>query len=102
MSTRVKPRKPEIGGWSNTHYDFIYKHPVTRGDSDVGYVEIKVDPYFVNKQWGLGSKDNTGILFHNLKTIARFGGKNEVGREIKALYNQTKRMAELYDADLGG
>lgn len=96
-SERAKGLEKE---WSDKHYSFIYKHPVTRGDSDVGFVEIKVDPYFVNKLWGLNSKDDTGCLFHNLKTIARFTDKNPVEREIKALYAQVKRMAELYEVEL--
>lgn len=86
--------------WSDEHYSFLYKHPVTRGDSDVGFVEIKVDPYFVNKVWKLNSKEDSGGLFHNLKTIARFGDKNSVERELKALHAQIKRMAELNGVEL--
>jgi hypothetical protein len=73
--------------WSNSHYSYKYK-------------DMIIDPYFVSKTWKLGEKDNTGILFHCLKTIARFGTKNDKKREIKALYNQIKRLAELEDVDL--
>ena len=45
---------------------------------------------------GLSSKDDTGILLHQLKTLARFTDKNTVEREIRALNGQIKRMAELY------
>lgn len=83
--------------WSNSHYDFYYD--LTQQDIDLG--KIKLDPYFINQQWGLNKKDDTGALFHNLKTISRFADKNSVDREIKALYNQVKRMAELYNVDLG-
>tara|TARA_R110000850_G_scaffold107837_1_gene219633 strand:- start:524 stop:850 length:327 start_codon:yes stop_codon:yes gene_type:complete len=96
---KVGTNKP-ADDWSDAHYNFNYKHPVTRGDSDVGFVEIKLDPYFVAKEWGVGSKDDSGVLIHNLKTIARFGTKNSVEREIKALYAQTLRMAEIYGVEL--
>ena len=84
--------------WTAKHYDNIYQ--LTPEDIERG--DIKIDPYFVNKLWKLNEKDNTGALFHNLKTIARFTDKNPIEREIKALYNQTKRMAELYDVILEG
>lgn len=82
--------------WTATHYDNFYQ--LTEADIKKGYV--KVDAYFVNKLWCLNSKDDTGCLFHSLKTIARFGDKNPIERELKALYAQTKRMAELYEVDL--
>lgn len=73
--------------WSDKHYDFNH----TSANGDV----VKVDPYFVSNQWKLGEKDNSGVLFHILKTIARFGDKNPREREIKAIYAQIKRLAEL-------
>lgn len=86
--------------WSASHYDYTYQHPVTKGDADVGYVKINIDPYFVNKVWNLNSKDDTGCLFHSLKTIARFRNKHTVQRELEALNAQIKRMAELYGVEL--
>lgn len=86
--------------WTDKHYDFVYKHPVTRGDSDVGFVEIKVDPYFVADQWKLGEKDNSGVIFHILKTCSRYKTKHEEEREIRAIYGQIKRLAELREVDL--
>ena len=82
--------------WSDKHYSFEYF--VTAKDSETG--TIRVDPYFVSKQWQLGKKDDTGTIFHILKTIARFGDKNSKEREIKALYAQVKRLAELEGVDL--
>ena len=82
--------------WSDKHYSFEYF--VTVRDSEAG--SIRVDPYFVSKQWQLGKKDDTGTIFHILKTIARFGEKNSKEREIKALYAQVKRLAELEGVDL--
>ena len=63
------------------HYDFTYK--LTKEDIEKG--EIRIDPYFVSEQWKLGEKDNSGAIFHILKTIARFGVKNTKEREIKAI-----------------
>jgi len=82
--------------WTDKHYNFDY----TLTEQDVKLGKIKIDPYFVSNIWKLGEKDNSGILFHNLKTIARFGDKNSIEREIKALYNQVKRLAELNNIDL--
>ena len=82
--------------WTASHYDNYYH--LTPKDIEAG--RIKIDAYFVNKMWKLNQKDDTGGLFHNLKTIARFSEKNSIERELKALYNQTKRMAELYGVDL--
>ena len=77
--------------WSDSHYSF--KYYITEQDTENG--NIKIDPYFVSKQWQLGKKDDTGTIFHILKTIARFGDKNSKEREIKALYAQVVRLAEL-------
>ncbi len=82
----------------DSHYDFTYELT----GKDIGTDHIKVDPYFVAKQWCLGGKDNTGVLFHILKTIARYGDKNSKSREIKALYLQIKRLAELENITLEG
>ena len=83
--------------YSQSHYDFDYL--LTEKDISAG--KIRVDAYFVSKQWRIGSKDDSGALFHSLKTIARFGDKNPIEREIKALYNQAKAMARIYNVDLG-
>ena len=82
--------------YSKQHYDFTYHLT----DEDILAGKIKLDPYFVSKQWRVGSRDDSGALFHSLKTIARFGDKNSVDREIKALYNQAKAMARIYGVDL--
>lgn len=78
--------------WSDAHYA-SFSYTLTEDDKKTG--SIKIDPYFVAKQWGLGKRDDSGILFHNLKTIARFGDKNSREREIVALYKQVKRLAEI-------
>lgn len=79
-------------GWTDKHYNFLYK--LTEQEKASG--EIKVDPYWVALQWGLGAKDSSGILTHQLKTISRFGDKNPIEREITALEAQIKRLKELY------
>lgn len=82
--------------WTDKHYSFSYH--LTELDFERGY--IKIDPYFVAKQWKIGSKDDSGALWHCFKTIARFGEKNNREREIKALYAQIKRLAELEGVSL--
>lgn len=89
-------RSTDSSAWTASHYDNYYQ--LTPEDIEVG--KIKIDAYFVNKIWKLNQKDDTGGLFHSLKTIARFGDKNPIERELKALYAQTKRMAELYGIKL--
>jgi len=81
--------------WSDKHYNFIYKLT----EEDIKNKEIKIDPYFVSKEWKLGSKDETGILFHILKTIARFGLKNTIEREIDAILAQATRLKQLNKGD---
>lgn len=81
----------------DSHYStFVYT--LTSADKKEG--TLKVDPYFVAKQWGLGKKDDTGVLFHCLKNISRYSDKNTKEREIKALYLQVKRLAELENVNL--
>ena len=80
----------------DAHYNYYY----TLRQSDIEAGKIKVDAYFASQQWKLGSKDETGALFHCLKTIIRFGEKNSVEREINALYKQVKRLAELNGVEL--
>jgi len=78
------------------HYDFFYE----LSPHEAQFLQLKVDPYFVSKQWRIGERDHSGALFHILKTIARFGDKNSREREIKAIYLQIKRLAELEGVEL--
>lgn len=78
------------------HYDFFYE--LSKFEAE--FLQLKVDPYFIAKQWRIGERDPSGVLFHILKTIARFGDKNPKEREIKAIYLQIKRLAELEGVDL--
>jgi acyl carrier protein len=80
--------------WTDKHYDHDYE--ITDEDIERGY--IRIDPYFVAMMWRLGQKDDTGILFHNLKNISRFGDKNSIQREIDAFEAQIKRLKELSGA----
>jgi hypothetical protein len=83
-------------GGIDSHYNFSYR--LTQWDVDMG--SIKLDPYFVSQQWNLGSKDSTGVIFHLLKTIARFGDKNGKEREINALHKSVLRLAQLEGVEL--
>lgn len=82
--------------WTDKHYDLQYK--LTPEDIQKG--SLRVDAYFVAKQWKTGSKDDSGALFHLLKTIARFGDKNTVEREIKALHAQVLGVARSFGVTL--
>lgn len=84
------------GEWTDKHYNFTYD--LKEGDIKQGV--IKIDPYFVNEVWGLNKKDSTGIIFHCLKTLARWTDKNPEEREIRALYGQIKRLAEMRGVEL--
>jgi hypothetical protein len=86
----------QANAWTDKHYDFTY----TLTEKDIEAGEIKIDPYFVSYQWKLGEKDNSGALWHCFKGIARFGEKNTVEREIKALHAQIKRLAEIHGVTL--
>lgn len=78
--------------YTTKHYDF--KYYLTEEDISRGY--IKLDPYFVGNEWKLGEKDPSGILGHDLKTIARFGDKNSKRRESEALIKQSENLLRFY------
>ena len=82
--------------WTDKHYDFTYKLT----EQDISDGEIKVDPYFVGMVWKTGGRDDSGALFHIIKTCARFGEKNPIEREIKALYAQVKGLARVHGVEL--
>lgn len=77
--------------WTDKHYGFTYI--ISEEDIKNGY--LKVDPYFVNEVWGLNKKELTGVGFHCLKTLARWCAKNTEEREIRAMYGQITRLAEM-------
>lgn len=85
-----------ITEWTDKHYDFNY----TLTEDDIEKGVIKIDPYFVADQWKLGEKDNSGVIFHILKTCSRYKCKHKEEREIKAIYGQIKRLAELRGIEL--
>ena len=82
--------------WTDKHYDFTY----TLTEKDIEQGSIKLDPYFISKQWKVGSKDDSGALFHILKTVARFGDKNDIEREVKALHAQVRGVARSFGVEL--
>ena len=75
--------------YTDKHYNFICK--LSKEEIEKG--EIKLDPYKVASVWKLGERDNnSGILFHILKTITRFGLKNDEEREIQAIIKQAENL----------
>ncbi len=96
FSTGSDSDKTVKSDWTDKHYDFNYY--LTDEEIEQGFV--KLDVYKVANVWRTGSKDNSGALWHSLKTIARFGDKNPVEREIKALYEQVKGLARENGVEL--
>lgn len=83
--------------WTDKHYNFNYQlKPI---DIEKGFV--KLDAYLINKIWRLNAADSTGAAFHCLKTLTRLANeKNSKEREIRALYGQVKRWAEIEGIEL--
>lgn len=92
----MAPELPPSKVWTDSHYDNYYE--LTKEDVLEG--RVKLDTYLVAKVWKVGSKDDSGALWHSLKTINRFGQKNDVSREIQALYAQAKALARIYGVTL--
>ena len=82
--------------FSDKHYDFTY----TLTEKDIQNGKIKLYPYFVSQQWKIGSKDDSGAIWHIFKTCARFGEKNDKEREIRAINASIKRLAEIHNIEL--
>ena len=80
------------------HYD-VFRVKLTKKEIKEGY--IRLDPYRVAKEWGTGTKDPSGCLFHMLKNIARFGTKkgNTIAREIAGMVLSLNRFKELNEDD---
>lgn len=82
--------------WTDKHYDHYY----TLTPEDISEGKVRLDAYTVSKVWKIGSKDDSGALWHTFKLFPRWGEKNSVEREIKALYAQTKALAKIYNVKL--
>lgn len=82
--------------WTANHYDKYYHLT----PEDIAEGKIRLDAYTVAKVWKIGSKDDSGALFHTFKLFPRWGEKNTVEREIVALYNQAKALARVYNVKL--
>lgn len=81
--------------WSDKHYDCKYELK----DKDIKRGFIKIDPYLVDKVWRTSVLGGMP-LGHILKTLARWGQKNTIERETKAVAAQIFGYAELHDIDL--
>lgn len=86
----------KINDWTNKHYDYYY----TLTEEDIESGKIKIDPYFVSNHIKLGEKDASGILFHCLKNIFRWGHKNSIEREATSIIEQIKRYIEINNLKL--
>lgn len=68
---------------STSHYDGL----------DVG--GERLDPMYIYHKYKLHEKDETGALYHILKTVLRFGHKNSNKREYQAIIATATRALEL-------
>ena len=59
-----------------------------------------MDAYAVYRANEIHKQDKSGVLFHLLKTILRFGVKNTVEREVLAIVNQSLRLAREEGIDI--
>ena len=82
--------------WSSSHYDSKIK--LTKADIKNG--SVRVDAYAVYRANEIHKQDKSGVLFHLLKTILRFGVKNTVEREVLAIVNQSLRLAREEGIDI--
>ena len=82
--------------WTDSHYNHNYYF--TPEEKEQGFVRL--DVYKVAKVWKIGSKDDSGALWHTFKIFPRFGEKNTKEREIKAMYAQIKALAEIQGVEL--
>lgn len=89
LSRRIDASTLPTGGAVAAHYDFTHK--LTKEELHSGV--IRIDPYFVASIWKM--PDPTGCLFHILKTIARFGKKNEPSREVDSIVKTVRRLEQL-------
>jgi hypothetical protein len=82
--------------WTDKHYDHYY-YPT---EQEIADGKIKLDVYKVSKVWKIGSKDDSGALWHTFKIFPRFGEKNSIEREIIAMHNQIKALANVHGVKL--
>lgn len=84
-------KKEEWVQWTDTHYEHYY----TLTEDDIKLGKVKLDVYTVADVWKIGSKDDSGALWHTFKIFPRYGEKNSEEREIKAMYAQVKALAKI-------
>ena len=57
----------------------------------------RIDPMWVYYKFQLHKLDETGALFHVLKTVLRFGKKNSIKRELQAIIASAQRALDLLE-----
>ena len=82
--------------WTSSHYD----SKINLTNSDIKNGSVRVDAYAVYRANEIHKQDKSGVLFHLLKTILRFGVKNTVEREVLAIVNQSLRLAREEGIDI--
>jgi hypothetical protein len=97
---QVETPLPKENTWTDSHYDHSLRIVVTKEDLTCGYKDVRLDAYTVSKVWKIGSKDDSGCLWHMFKCFPRYGEKNSVEREIRALHAQVLCLAKIENVDL--
>ena len=82
--------------WTSSHYD----SKINLTNADIKNGSVRVDAYAVYRANEIHKQDKSGVLFHLLKTILRFGVKNTVEREVLAIVNQSLRLAREEGVDI--
>ena len=75
-----------------SHYDCF---TIQLSEEEISSGRIRLDPYRVADVWKLGQRDNSGCLFHILKTIARQKEGNSSVREVQSIKASILRKEEL-------
>lgn len=93
----VKFKGGDSSKWTASHYDNYY----TLTEEDIEAGKVRLDAYTVNRAWKCNSIDDTGALFHVLKTVNRAANsKNPFEREVVAMYKQVLCLAKMHNIEL--
>ena len=76
------------------HYRYTYRQHVTRGDADVGYVDVKLDPYRVCKVYKVNGGPREHIAKKALRGCSKGHTELELIGELQSCLDRWKEMIE--------
>jgi len=82
---------------AGSHYRFVHRIKVTELDLELGYIDIKLDPFRVAKIWGM-----TCFAAHTiLKKISATGkrGYKDEEQDLKDIICAAERKLEMLEED---